>query len=160
MTQILTHALKEWAVAVEALTSGKMILLLRKGGIRERQGRFSIEFDRILLYPTYEHQQPHLLKPEYAPRATPVPSGWHPPWVPISAWAQITQVWQITEPATVEALLPDHIWNDRFVSERWHWKPHQPIHVLLLRVYRLEKMREIPNRPEYGWRTLPGFKRR
>jgi hypothetical protein len=150
MTLTLLHALKEWAVAVTALTTGTTILLLRKGGIREHQGRFSVEFDRVLLYPTYEHQQPHLLKPDYATQVTPVASGWHPQFVAIPAWAQITQVWQVSEPAIVEALLPYHIWNDRFVSERWHWKPHQPIYILLLRVYRLETIAEIPYRPEYG----------
>jgi hypothetical protein len=150
MTPTLLHALKEWAVAVEALASRKTILLLRKGGIRERQGRFSVEFDRVLLYPTYEHQQPHFLKPEYAYRAIPVESGWHPQSISISGWAQITHVWQVSEPAIVEALMPYHIWNDRFVGERLRWKPHQPLYVLLLRVYRLEKIAEIPYRPEYG----------
>ncbi|MGL5877613.1 MAG: DUF1802 family protein, partial [Xenococcaceae cyanobacterium] len=32
-TQTLTHALKEWAVAVNALEKGEMFVLLRKGGI-------------------------------------------------------------------------------------------------------------------------------
>ena len=31
----LSHAFKEWAVAIEALEAGKTIMLLRKGGIRE-----------------------------------------------------------------------------------------------------------------------------
>lgn len=150
LTQTLTHALKEWAVAVESLASGKTILLLRKGGIRERQGHFSVEFDRVLLYPTYEHQHPHLLKPEYASGVTPIESGWHPQFVPIPAWAKITQVWEVREPAIVKALLPYHIWNDQFVNERLRWKPHQPLYVLLLRVYRLEKAREIAYHPEYG----------
>ncbi|MGB3241204.1 MAG: DUF1802 family protein [Geitlerinemataceae cyanobacterium] len=150
MTLTLFHALKEWAVAVEALTSGTTILLMRKGGIRERKGRFSVEFDRVLLYPTHEHQQPHLLKPEYASRVKPVESGWHPQVVPIPAWAQITQVWQVGEPAIVEALMPYHIWNDRFVGERLRSQPHQPLYILLLRVYRLGNIAEIPHRREYG----------
>ncbi|BCX07554.1 MAG: hypothetical protein KatS3mg066_1413 [Fischerella sp.] len=36
------HALKEWAVAVTALEAGKTIMLLRKGGIHERNGRFQV----------------------------------------------------------------------------------------------------------------------
>ena len=51
------HALKEWAVAVNALESGKTIMLLRKGGIHERGGRFQVAHEQVLLYPTYEHQQ-------------------------------------------------------------------------------------------------------
>ncbi len=68
----LTQALKEWAVAVEALESAKTIMLLRKGGIREQGGRFTVAQDQVLLYPTYEHQQPHLLKPAYSSQIQPV----------------------------------------------------------------------------------------
>ncbi len=150
MTLTLKHAFKEWSVAVDALAAGKTIVLLRKGGIRERQGRFSVDFDRVLLYPTYEHQKPDLLKPEYVDRITTVESGWHPQQIPIQAWANITHVWQVSEQSTIEALLDYHIWNDRFVSERFNWKPKQPLSVLLLRVYRLDEVREISYRPEYS----------
>ena len=43
----LTSALKEWAVAVEALEQGKTIMLLRKGGISEQGGRFQVKSDRV-----------------------------------------------------------------------------------------------------------------
>jgi len=46
-----THALKEWAVAVDALEQGKTIMLLRKGGIHEQGGRFKVAHNQILLYP-------------------------------------------------------------------------------------------------------------
>ena len=150
MTLTLTHALKEWSVAVDALTRGKTIVLLRKGGIRERQGRFSVDFDRVLLYPTYEHQKPDLLKPEYADSVTTVESGWHPERVSVRAWAHITNIWQVSEKSTVESLLDYHIWNDRFASERFNWKPKQPLYVLLLRAYLFDGVREIAYRSEYG----------
>ena len=66
MTSMATHALKEWAVATDVLERGETILLLRKGGIREEGKHFRVAHDEVLLYPTYEHQQPHLLKPQYA----------------------------------------------------------------------------------------------
>ena len=150
MTLTLSGALKEWSVAVDALTQGKTIVLLRKGGIRERQGQFRVDFDRVLLYPTYEHQKPDLLKPEYANSVTTVESGWHPQRVSIQAWAQITNIWQVSEQSTVNSLLDYHIWNDRFASERFNWKPKQPLYVLLLRAYRLDTVREISYRSEYG----------
>lgn len=62
MESTTNHALKEWAVAVDALAEGKTILLLRKGGIKEEGNRFRVAYEEILLYPTYEHQQPNLLK--------------------------------------------------------------------------------------------------
>ena len=146
----ITHALKEWAIALEALEQGKTIMLLRKGGIKESQGKFQVPRDHILLYPTYEHQQPALLKPEYQSHVTPVASGWHPQQVTISSWAEITDVLPVSEENTVKALLPFHIWNEQFISERLKWKPHQPIYILLLRTYKLLAPQVIDYRPNYG----------
>jgi len=145
-----THALKEWAVAVEALEQGKMIILLRKGGITEEGNRFKVAHQQILLYPTYEHQQPNLLKAEYATGIKPVTSGWHPETVRIGSWAEITDILPVSEASAVTALLPYHIWNEQFVSARLKWKPRQPLHLLLLRTYRLSSVSEIPYRSEYG----------
>jgi len=145
-----THAFKEWAIAVEALVQGKMIMLLRKGGIHEQKGRFKVAHDRTLLYPTYEHQQPLLLKPDYVSQVNPVASGWHPETVEIVSWAEITDILPVTEQTIVEALLPFHIWNEQFISDRLKWKPRQPLYILLLRTYKLAQAQIITYRSEYG----------
>lgn len=145
-----THALKEWTVAVAALEHGKTIMLLRKGGIREQGGRFRVAHEQILLYPTYEHQQPFLLKPEYATQVAPVSSGWHPETISISSWAEITGVLPVSDETTVRALLPFLIWNEQFISDRLKWKPSQPLYILLLRVYKLAQVQSIPYSSEYG----------
>lgn len=145
-----THALKEWAVAVDALESGKTIVLLRKGGIREEGNQFKVAQDEILLYPTFEHQQPDLLKPEYAAKVSPVESGWHPETVRIGAWAKITDIFMVSYEPSVKALLPYHIWNEQFVSDRLKWKHRQPVYILLLRTYKLAQPQFIPYQPEYG----------
>jgi hypothetical protein len=146
----LTHSLKEWAIAVQALEKGETVLLLRKGGIREKGGAFTIPHREILLYPTYEHQKPHLLKPNYAHQVKLVDSGWHPSHISIGSWAKITDIFQVSEEETVAALLPFHIWNEQFVHERFGWKPRQPLTVLLLRVYTFAQVKMLPFRPEYG----------
>jgi hypothetical protein len=110
----------------------------------------------VLLYPTFEHQKPELLKSDYAENVTPVASGWHPERVRIGSWASITDLWPIaveTEEmaASVQsALQPYHIWNDRFVRDRLQWKPRQPLYLLLLRTYRLAEPREIAYTQAYG----------
>ncbi len=144
------HALKEWAITVNALEAGKTIMLLRKGGIHERNGRFQIVHDEILLYPTYEHQQPFLLKPEYANLVYPVTPGWHPETIRIGSWAKITDIFPVCDESIVNALLPFHIWNEHFISDRLKWKARQPLYILLLRTYNLSQVREIPYLPEYG----------
>ncbi len=146
----MTPALKEWAVAVDALIRGSTVLLLRKGGIREQGRTFSVEHSQVLLYPTYEHQQPALLKPAYAQHVQPIASGWHPPSVLLRAWAEITHVFQITQAEVLAALLPLHIWNQQFATERSRWKPQHPLYGLALRVHLLSSPQEIGYRAEYG----------
>jgi hypothetical protein len=150
MQQATKAALKEWQVAVKALEQGETILLLRKGGIREVNRNFTVERSQVLLYPTYEHQKPELLKPEYANKVQSVESGWHPATIRISAWAEITHTLQVTQVDRVTALQPLHIWSEQFVTERLKWKPNQPLHVLLLKVYQLTEPTMIPYQAAYG----------
>ena len=142
------YALKEWAIAVEALTKGETIILIRKGGIRERG--FQVEHDRVWLYPTYEHQKPILLKPKYAASVTEVESGWHPERVEIQSCAQITEVLSIDNPDRLSRLQPYHIWNEQMIEERLKWKPQNPLLVLLLKVYRPRVPQTIPFDSAYG----------
>ncbi|BAY18883.1 hypothetical protein NIES21_47370 [Anabaenopsis circularis NIES-21] len=144
------YALKEWSVAINALESGKTIMLLRKGGIHEQNGRFQVAHEQVLLYPTFEHQQSFLLKSEYADLVCPVTPGWHPETVRIGSWAEITDILPISEESTVNALLPFHIWNEHFICDRLKWKPRQPLYIILLRTYKIPKVKEIPYLPQYG----------
>lgn len=150
MENRLRHAVKEWAIATEALAQGKTLMLLRKGGIREQGGSFTVAQRQVLLYPTYEHQKSELLKPEYAPAVTPVASGWHPETVSISAWAEITDIFAVTDAQRVSALYPFHIWNAQFISDRLKWKARSPLYVLLLRAYKLAQTELFAYRAEYG----------
>lgn len=140
----LRQALKEWAIAIEALETGKTIMLLRKGGIREAGGHFQAKYRQVWLYPTYEHQKPQLLKPEYAASVEPVESGWHPKTVSISSYAEITEVLPISDRAIVKALQNYHIWNQQAIAERLNWKSDRPLFILLLKIYRLPQPQVIP----------------
>ena len=149
-SETLTHALKEWAIVVAALAAGKTIMLLRKGGINEEKNRFQLQHQKVWLYPTYEHQKPHLLKPEYANQVQVVESGWHPENIIITSYAQITQMLSVNKIETLEALQPYHIWNEQMVRDRLKWKARQPLSVLLLRVYNLSQPITIPYDNSYG----------
>ncbi|ERT05467.1 hypothetical protein M595_4599 [Lyngbya aestuarii BL J] len=149
----IKQALKEWNIAVNALETGNTILLLRKGGIREQKGQFSVKYQQVLLYPTFEHQQPNLLLPEYASQVQAVPSLWHPQTVKISSWAEITDVLAIETSkaeALISDLLPFLIWNENFVKERIKFKPKTPLFLLLLKSYKLSSVYEIPYDSSYG----------
>lgn len=60
-----TFALKEWDTQCQALTSGRSALLIRKGGIMETHEGFEVEHRAFLLYPTFLHQNPAELRPEF-----------------------------------------------------------------------------------------------
>ena len=49
-------AFKEWAVVVEALGAGEQILILRKGGIHEQRGQFTVAHGEFWLFPTQYHE--------------------------------------------------------------------------------------------------------
>ena len=57
-------AFKEWAVTCQALAAGRQSLLLRKGGIHERNGRFEVEHAEFWLFPTRFHQNPDEIRDE------------------------------------------------------------------------------------------------
>lgn len=143
-------ALKEWSIAVEALTHGETIALLRKGGIRESGRNFEVKSDRVLLYPTYEHQKPELLEPPYSTQVRPVESGWHPETVTLKSWAHVTHILPLRDPEAAFNLLGELVWNRDFVRDRVQWKPDRPLFVLLLRTYRLAETVTIPYLPQYG----------
>lgn len=67
-------AFKEWASVCEALASGEQTIILRKGGIAEGPGGFTVEHRAFWLYPTFVHQA------EQGLRATP-PRRWIAPKV-------------------------------------------------------------------------------
>ena len=145
-----TKAFKEWNVAVNALERGETIMLLRKGGIREENNRFKVECKQVLLYPTFEHQKPHLLKPNYASQVEIVSSGWHPETVNISSFAEITHILPVKDESIIGKLFTYHIWSEEFVSDRLQFKPSQPLFLLLLKTYKLPEIKEITYRQEYG----------
>lgn len=150
MLTYLNHALKEWNVAIKALEKGETILLLRKGGIREVTGQFEVKYNPILLYPTYEHQKPNLLKADYRTSVIPVKSGWHPDKIQIQSWAKITNIFQVHNKFLIDSLFPYHIWTEEFIEERLRQKPKNPLFLLLLRVYLLPQPIVIPYHSNYS----------
>ncbi|TVQ06827.1 MAG: DUF1802 family protein, partial [Leptolyngbya sp. DLM2.Bin27] len=128
---------------------GETILLLRKGGIREAKGQFSLAARQVLLLPTLEHQKTALLKPPFQPLAEAGPPIDADP-ICFTSWATITHALPLTAPAEVTPLLPYLIWNQQFVAERLGWQPDRPLYGLLLRAYRLESPLVLPRHAGYG----------
>jgi hypothetical protein len=144
-------ALKEWAVACQALGRGQQILLVRKGGISEAHREFRVEHPEFLLLPTFEHQRTDLLKPAAQPAlaallAEPRPSD----RVELRYWARVADRFEVSEADQLAAVSHLHLWTDDYATERLRWRPRKPLHLLALRVYRLAQPVSLPLLPEYG----------
>ena len=144
-------ALKEWAIITRALDRGRQILLIRKGGIREQQKRFVVEGDQFLLYPSYEHQKPDLVKPEFhGELGSLLASHTDDGTLTIANLARVEDALELIEPEAVDALSPFYICTNDYAQYRLRWRPKQPLSVLLLRVYRLPEPRTLPVLERYG----------
>jgi hypothetical protein len=147
----LPIALKEWAVAVNALEEGAQILIMRKGGIIEETRDFQVKTDSFYFYPTYEHQKKELLKPQFEAQFDETMKGWSPDstHVAISSFAKLSEDIEITNQEQLSLLQPFHIWTEAFAEERLRWKRKNPLHLMLLRVYKLEQPQKIAIEPTY-----------
>jgi hypothetical protein len=152
-------ALKEWAVACQALGRGQQILLVRKGGISEAHREFRVERSEFLLLPTYEHQRTDLLKPFAQPALAALLAETRLTGrVELRYWTKVAEVFQVSEVEQLAAVSDLHLWTDDYATERLRWRPRKPLHLLALRVYQLPQAASQPLLPEYGgctsWVTL------
>jgi hypothetical protein len=162
-------AFKEWAVTVRALAEGEQLITLRKGGLRETDKRFRVEHDRFFLYPTFDHQRRDLVRDSHVPEldraleegvwAEGEPPAQaltgdglipQPDRVRIRAWAELADHFTITDPRCVDALSPFYVWSTDYAEKRLAWKRRHPLHVLLLRTYRIPRPVTVRVKDEYG----------
>lgn len=162
-------AFKEWAVTVRALAEGEQLLTLRKGVLRESGKPFRLAHERFFLYPTFDSQSGHLVRESHQPelrRALEegVWSDGEPPLhaftsgvpiqqpdrVRIRAWAEVAGHFTITDPRCVDALSPFYVWTPSYAERRLGWRRQQPLHVLLLRTYRIPRPVTVKVRDEYN----------
>jgi hypothetical protein len=144
----LRHTLKEWAVAVKALERGETTLVVRKGGIREKA--FAVKDSRFLLLPGYEHQRPELLKPEYRGLMEEIPDLTDEGPLRFTSFAEVRGAYEISEPESLAAVDPYHMWTPEYAESRFRWRPKKPLTVLVLRTYLLPEPVELPYSEAYG----------
>ena len=143
-------ALKEWAVAVNAMARGEQIMTLRKGGIHRDDKEFRVVHPEFLLYPTYEHQKPELLKEDYHhDLKETLEEDDVDRLVSLTHWTEVTDVFELRDVETLARLSPHHIWTSPYAEKRLHWRPKHPLTVVLLRVYRLQQPHALPVLDEY-----------
>ena len=144
----LQIALKEWASVCQALESGRLMILLRKGGIYEAAGEFELENPQFLLFPTYLHQNLNMLKPE-------AHSGFEqmsaePSEVRLAAAGVVSDIIQLKSRGQMDAIDAEHVWTSPVIDMRFGYKPQNPLYLLLVRAYRLHQAVTVANTPAYA----------
>ena len=148
----LAIGLQEWAVACRALGEGRLTLVVRKGGIHERQGGlFALEHERFALLPTHLHQDAARLLPAYAGdyfarvAADPLP-GRHV----VGLWAEAARIWKVTDPGRLTALGDELMWTAGELASRFRYRGQPWLFVVALRIQRLPAPVSIPDHPSYA----------
>ena len=144
-------ALKEWAVAVKALSKGEQILILRKGGIHRADKEFRVVHPEFLLYPTYEHQRRELVQStSHLDLERTLIENENPKLIEFSHWCKVTDKFEVSEQDVLDNIAPYHIWTYDYASKRLRWRPKQPLTIALLRMYSMEHPQSLSVLDEYG----------
>ncbi|HYR10390.1 MAG TPA: DUF1802 family protein [Longimicrobium sp.] len=141
-------ALKEWAVADEALATGHVALLIRKGGIHERQGEFGVEHREFWIFPTGWHQNPADLAEHLHPlldALAPPPRG----VVPFRTYAVVDDVFRIENPDVLDRLDGMHPLSPPAAHARFAYRGRPFVHALIVRAHRLAEPVPLPDTLRY-----------
>ena len=61
----------------------------------------------------------------------------------------MTDHFTIVDPRCVDALSPFYVWTPDYAEKRLGWRARQPLHVLLLRTYRIPRPVTVKVKDEY-----------
>ena len=146
---MLDIALKEWAVVCDLLLEGRLAILLRKGGIAEAGGAgvFELEHKRFVLFPSWAHQKPEMVK---APLGERVETLDEPAKITFCGVGEAVQIWQVTSRAAFDTLDDLHCWSSAYIDMRFDYKPDRPLFLIAMRAYRLTHPKTIDYHSAYA----------
>jgi len=144
-------AFKEWAVVVNALAQGKQSIILRKGGIQEKNNEFKAEHEEFFLFPTYEHQERADLKPVFhSDLDWIIRNHAEENTVPIRYYAHAEKIFRISDKDLLPKISPFHIWSDNEIEKRFNYGKEEGICLILVRVFELLFPHVVSVSPKYA----------
>ena len=138
------QALKEWASVERALASGRVSVLVRKGGISEKRGGFDVEHRAFWIFPTAFHQNAQELAPEFRDLL----GGAEPASrdeVRLRVFAEVAEAFRVESLEVMARLAGLHPMAAETVRSRFEYKGRPYLHVILVRSYVLPEPIVIPN---------------
>jgi hypothetical protein len=138
------QALKEWASVERGLASGRVSLLVRKGGISERRGGFDVEHRAFWIFPTAFHQNADELAPDFQGLI----EGAAPPSrdeIRLRVFAELSDAFRVESLEVMGRLAGLHPMSAGTVKSRFEYKNRPYLHVLLVRAHVLAEPIVISN---------------
>jgi hypothetical protein len=109
-----------------------------------------VKDSRFLLLPGYEHQRPELLKPEYRELLKEIPALADDGPLRFTSFAEVKGAYEISDPESLKAIDPYHMWTPEYAESRFRWRPKKPLTVLILRTHLLPELVELPYSEAYS----------
>lgn len=134
-----------------AMGRGEVIVMVRKGGIREQRAGFSVRHDRFLLYPTYFHEKAAELQPRFiaaldeAADVRPAPGV-----IRVELVAHVAAVWRVGELESLRGIEHEHGLAWPAVESRFHYRGKPGVQVVAVRIARLAEPVELPEIRRYA----------
>src|SRR5688572_9846981 len=129
-------AFREWAVIVDALGTGRQILILRKGGISEGRCGFQVEHPEFFLFPTLFHQQRESVLPQAQARFDQLEFA-SADVLRIECFCRVVAWRRLESLADAQRLEGQHVWKPEVIAERFDWGRSKGIFALAVRTFRL-----------------------
>lgn len=148
MLEANRSALKEWAVADEALATGRLSLLVRKGGIYERTGDFRVEHREFWIFPSGWHQNPEDLAAELHPLLDaigPQPRG----EIHFRTYCVVDGVYRIESPDALDRIQGLHPLSAPAAHYRFNYRDKPFVHAMLVRAWHLPTPLRLPDVHRY-----------
>ena len=144
-------AFKEWAVIIQAITQKKQSIILRKGGIHEKKGRFQVEHEEFFLFPTYEHQNKADLKSSvHADLARLQELYKSPQEISIECFVEVKKVVRVTSLNRLKNIYDFHVWSEQAVEKRFNYGEEKGLFLLLVKPFKLAHQHLISNLNRYA----------
>ena len=151
-------AFKEWASVCVALAEGRQSVIFRKGGIHERQGKFTVDHAECWLFPTKFHQDPAELS-DNARDLVSRSQALTPPTdtIQIQHYIEVTDIVVLQDESRLPFLSGLHVWSEQTLLQRFHYR--QPgLFALLVRVFTQPTPITLPDSPHFaGCRSWVDF---
>lgn len=138
-------------MVTDALGRGAQIFIMRKGGIHEGRGGFSLEHSEFLIFPTLFHQQRESVIDSAQARYDELAPSFPPEGrLRLEHWARVVECRELRSADALASLRGQHVWRDEVLRERFEWGKNHGIFSIAVRVFRLPQPVELALLPEYG----------